>query len=128
MNIITQFFKKAASNPDVLRDNINRDLIRREAAVGKTVFGPVPKGHEREFFRIDKATWIWQESWTENGNKQTKVTKYVIRDKEIIKSINGGLYQSVSLEEAENFEGAVHLYVERVKKEVYQSISKPAAA
>ncbi len=29
------------------------DLIRHEAKIGGTIFGPVPKGHRREFFCLD---------------------------------------------------------------------------
>ncbi len=122
MNIFTQFFNKAAKDPDSVRSQVKRDLIRREAAIGREVFGPIPVGHAREFFRVDRGTWIWQETWRDaSGIKQSRHTKYSVRERDILKSVNSGSYQSLSLEEAKNFEAAAREYVLRVSKEVYQS-------
>lgn len=122
MNIFTQFFTKAQSDPEKVRQDIRRDLIRREAQIGKKLFGPIPKGRDREFFRIDKHTWIWQESWTENGQKQTRNTKYMVRDRDVVKAINGSAYEQASLEEVKNLQAAIHAYVERAQKEIYTSV------
>jgi len=127
MNIFTHFFKRTQKDPEALRQEINRDLLRREAAVGKSIFGPVQHGRSREFFRVDTGTWVWQETWKHNGKSVTKITKYNIRAKEVVKSINGGAYQSVTLEEAKNLEKAIHVYVKRVKKEVYK-VADPSPA
>jgi hypothetical protein len=121
MNIFTQFFKKKNTSDDT-KSRIRRDLIRQEAAVGRHVFGPIPEGHSREFFRVDKGTWVWQESWIDDNRlKQERHTKYVVRDKDIVKSVNNGSYERVTIAEAENFEAAVHEYVSRVDKEVYKN-------
>lgn len=119
MNIFTQLFSKAQSNPAELKQRIRQDLLRREARVGKLVFGPIPKGHTREFFRIDAKTWIWQESWMENGKRVSRETKYVVRARDVIKSINGSAYQKTTIAEAKNLEAAIKTYVARVKKDVY---------
>ena len=124
MNIFTQFFQKARSNPEELEQNIRRDLIRREARIGREVFGPIPAGRSREFFRIDKKTWIWQESWRENGSQRTNNTKYMVRERDIVKSVNGAPYQKVGLEEAKNLEAAIHTYVARVKHHIYDPVLK----
>jgi hypothetical protein len=121
MNIFTQFFKKKNIS-DNTKIRIRRDLIRQEAVVGRHVFGSIPEGHSREFFRVDKGTWVWQESWIDgNRLKHERHTKYVVRDKDIVKSVNNGSYERVTIEEAENFEAAVHEYVARVDKEVYKN-------
>jgi hypothetical protein len=119
MSIFTALFAKQSGSKD-FEQRVRRDLLRREAAIGKTIFGPVPKGHNREFFRIDAKTWIWQETWLEKNKRVTRETKYVIRERDIIKSVNGGAYQKTSLEEAENLHTAIQTYATRVKKELYQ--------
>ena len=122
MNIFTQFFKKKGLDSSDIRARVRRDLIRQEAIIGRQVFGPIPEGHKREFFRVDKGTWVWQESWIDdNRQKQQRHTKYVLRDNDIVKSVNSGSYERVSIEEAKNFEAAVHDYVKRVDKEVYKN-------
>ena len=40
-----------------------RDLLRQESKIGANLFGPIPKGHRRDFFCLDEATWIWHEEW-----------------------------------------------------------------
>jgi len=63
-----------------------RQLMRREAEMGGHVFGPVPEGRRREFFCLDKNTWIWHEEWTDtNGNRQSKTTRYDVRPTGILK-------------------------------------------
>lgn len=123
MNIFTQLFNKTQDNTEVLEARIRQDLLRREAKVGKNVFGPVPKGRSRDFFRIDSSTWIWQERWKENGSTYIKNTKYLLRERDIVKSINNSAYQRVSLEEAKNLHDAIHVYAERVKKEIYSAVT-----
>jgi hypothetical protein len=125
MNIFTQYFNKSSKKSESLESVIRRDLIRREAKIGKEIFGPIQKGHDREFFRLDKQTWIWQETWIDNGSKKSKITKYMIRERDIVKSIDGSAYQKVSLKEAKHLESAIKIYVSRVKKYVY-GIPEPA--
>jgi hypothetical protein len=123
MNIFTQFFSKSAQDSEARYQDITRDLIRRESMIGKEIFGPVPAGGSREFFHLDKHTWVWVETWTDRASrtKKTRTTKYMIKPTEIIKSVNGSHYERVTLEEAKRFEHAVHIYVKRVQKEVYGS-------
>jgi hypothetical protein len=44
-----------------------RKLIRREAKIGGTIFGPVPAGHRREFFCLDEHSWVWHEEWIDKA-------------------------------------------------------------
>ncbi len=118
MNIFTRFFSNYFAKPDSPQE-IERELIRREAEIGRTVFGPVPKGVKREFFCLDRDTWIWQE--TANGRMRT--TKYKIKKSEIIKSVDGSQYERVHLEEAQRFAEATKTYNDRVKRELYDKLS-----
>jgi len=100
-----------------------RNLIRREAKLGGELFGTVPKGHRREFFCLDRSTWVWHEEWTDNNKvKHTRTTRYDIRPNGILKSQNNGHYQQVSTEEARNFYEAVKIYRTRVKTELYNFV------
>jgi hypothetical protein len=122
MNIFTQFFKKNYKDEDQRKAEIIRDLLQREAEIGGRLFGPLPKGSSRKFFRLEKNTWIWVENWQQNGKQYTKTTKYLIKPTELLKSTDGGHYQRTSLQEAKNFEQAVYSYVEQVDKKIYGNI------
>ena len=99
-----------------------RSLLRHEAKVGGTVFGPIPAGRRREFFCLDEHTWVWHEEWRdENGQTRIQTTRYDVRPDGILKSQNGH-YQKVTTAEALRFQKAAHLYVERVKHEVYAAV------
>jgi hypothetical protein len=89
-------------------------LIRGEAKIGGQLFGPVPKGHRREFFCLDEHTWIWHEEWSEQGHQQIVTTRYVIRPSGVIKTQDGQTYKMLSTTEARNLQKAAHLYYDRV--------------
>ena len=118
MNIFTQFFKK--TNSAERKQAILQDLMRRESELTKDIFGPVPAGRKREFFCLDEHTWIWYEEWTdESGQRRQVTTRYSVRQKEILKSQNGGPYHRLNIEEAGNFNKAVQTYHQRVKAHLY---------
>ncbi len=97
-----------------------RNLIRREAQIGGTLFGPVPAGGRREFFCLDDRTWVWHEEWVDaSGKRQTKTTRYDIRPNGILKAQDGQPYQPVSLQEAKHLQQAARLYEQRVRGEMY---------
>jgi hypothetical protein len=121
MNIFTQYFSKNSKNNDRKYAEITRDLLRREAVIGGQMFGPLPKGASRQFFQLEKHTWVWVEQWTIKGQRHTKTTKYLVKPAELLKSVNGGHYERTSLQEAKNFESAVHLYVESVDSKMYSN-------
>lgn len=99
-----------------------RKLIRREAQIGGELFGPLPKGHRREFFCLDKHTWVWHEEWTDkNGQHQIKTTRYDVRPNQIVKSQNGH-YTHIGEAEARRLQEAARLYKQRVKAEIYKDI------
>ena len=96
-----------------------RDLIRREAKIGGQLFGPIPKGHHREFFCLDERTWVWHEEWYDiNGTLHTKTTRYEVHTNKILKVQNGEFYQ-VDKDEAINLYKATQLYNQRIRTEIY---------
>lgn len=98
---------------------VYRSLMRREAQLGGTLFGDVPKGTKREFFCLDETTWIWHEEWTDKDGRHVVNTRYDIRPTGILKAQNGQGYHMVSLQEARNLVAAIKTYIERSKQEVY---------
>ncbi len=97
-----------------------RNLIRREARIGGKLFGPVPKNRRREFFCLDEHTWIWHEEWIEqSGSTRIVTTQYSVRPDGVLKSQNGGHYQSVKPSEARHLLKAAKAYTERVNQELY---------
>lgn len=106
---------KFRANDHTRRSNDYSNLIRQEAKIGGRLFGPVPTGHQREFFCLDDRTWIWHEQWTDTyGNVQSIQTRYEMRSDGVLKIQNGQQYQSLTQEEAINLFRAIRLYVQRV--------------
>jgi len=97
-----------------------RELIRREAAIGGQLFGPIGKNGRREFFCLDEHTWVWHEEWEdENGKRHMVTTRYDVRPQGIFKAQDGQPYQPLSFQEAQNFYNATKIYDRRVKNEIY---------
>ena len=120
---LSKLFTNAKSKNDASIQKetaIHRNLLRREAQIGGTLFGPVPKGGKREFFCLDESTWVWHEEWIDmNGQRHTKNTRFDVRPTGILKAQNGHGYHMVGAEEATNLVQAIELYVTRVREEVY---------
>lgn len=96
------------------------NLLRHEAKIGGTVFGPIPAGIRREFFCLDEHTWVWHEEWNgQNGQRQVRTTRYDVRPGGVLKSQNGNHYQAVSASEANRLAQAAKLYRDKVSKEIY---------
>jgi len=99
-----------------------RNLIRREAKIGGKIFGPIPKGHKREFFCLDRHSWVWHEEWIDKNNvRHVQTTRYDVRPSAIIKMQEGIGYTALSLTEAKHFAEAVKIYHHLVTSE-YNSI------
>lgn len=98
-----------------------RDLLRMESAIGRELFGPVPRGHQREFFCLDERTWIWYEHWTDTqtGAPQEQTTRYEVHSNGVIKIQEGQPYKILEGAELKNLERAVRIYHQRVMLEVY---------
>src|ERR1700741_1173537 len=105
------------------RANLYRNLIRHEAKIGGELFGAVPADRRREFFCLDKHTWVWHEEWRDNrGETHVQTTRYDVRPSGILKSQNGR-YEPVSLPEARRLRAAARTYLTRVSKEIYGAVS-----
>lgn len=99
-----------------------RELLHRESKIGSGLFGPIPKGHRREFFCLDESTWIWHEEWKdEKGVERRSTTRYEVHPNGILKVTDGPRYQFIEGEELDNLVSATRLYYEQVAREVYSS-------
>lgn len=102
------------------RARLRHQQMLHEAKIGGTLFGDAPAGHRREFFCLDKHTWVWHEEWAdESGRQHIVTTRYDVRPDGILKSQNGNHYQRVSLQEAKHLAQAAKIYTQRVRSEVY---------
>ena len=100
-----------------------RGLIQLESEVGRELFGPIPAGHRREFFCLDRHTWIWFEEWVDPQTKkrQEVTTRYEIHPNGILKVQENRPYHPVEGEELKNFMLAIRMYHEKVSREVYKT-------
>lgn len=106
----------------------NKEYIAREAAVGARLLGPIPSGHNREFFCLDQHTWIWHESWKDqNGKHQEFTVNYEVDPSGILKRVNGGSYSLLKGEELKRFNRAIRAYHSEVLRVVYNK-QAPALA
>lgn len=109
------------TSPEDRQVDLYRNLIRHEARIGGTLFGPVPKGGRREFFCLDERTWVWHEEWIDKstGQMRSKTTRYDVRPDGILKAQEGQSYQYVSQHEAKHLYQAAKIYDQRVHAELY---------
>jgi len=98
------------------RAELNKALIHYEAKIGGQLFGPVPAGTRREFFCLDKHTWVWHEEWTDKqtGKQHVMTTRYDVRPNGVLKSQGGQSYQKIGGQEAINFYNVAEMYARRV--------------
>ena len=104
-----------------LRKLSQRELIQLESEIGATLFGPIPKGHHRQFFNLDRTTCIWYEEWIDHlGKKKSTTTRYEIHDQGILKVQEGARYNFIEGQEFENFIMSTRMYYEKVARELYK--------
>jgi hypothetical protein len=98
-----------------------RSLMRKEAQVGSSVFGPVPAGHSRNFFCLDEITWIWSEQWYDSATKshQHMLVRYEFQSRGVLKTVNDVACGYVEGRELKNLVNAIESYTEKVASEVY---------
>ena len=97
------------------------DKINAESELGRTIFGPIPAGHQREFFEHKKNVWIWHESWLESGQMQEITLRYEVRPDGVFKKANGSAYYKIEGEELSNFVAAARKYLSLIKTELYHA-------
>ena len=112
-------------NDQVQKAETEKKLIKFESSIGRHMFGPIPEGHERDFFCLDPYNWIWNEAWKdETGNRVTLMTRYTIQPTGgVIKSQNGNTHRLVDDQEATNLYFAIKKYVAEVYSEYNQMLA-----
>ena len=96
------------------------DLINAESALGRTLFGPIPAGHQREFFMNKNNVWIWHESWSDEfAGPQEIMIRYEVRPTGVYKKPLNGVYEKLEGNELENFRKAAKNYLNLVKTQLY---------
>lgn len=124
MNLLPRFTDNGARQAKAYRQ-----LLREEARMGGELFGPVPAGHRREFFCLDRHTWVWHEEWIdERGMPKTLTTRYDIRPQGILKSQGTNSYQLVHGAELRNFYQAARLFRDNVYAQLVSASQQPAYA
>lgn len=107
------------------RAQFKKALIHFEAKIGGQLFGYVPAERRREFFCLDRHTWVWHEEWTDqSGQRQAVTTRYDVRPSGVLKSQGHMSYRPLTREEDQNFRKAVHLYGERIETEYRRMLSQ----
>ena len=98
------------------RAKLCREFIRREAAIGGQLFGPIPASRRREFVCLNKHTWVWHEEWADEHNVwHMSTTRYDVRADGIYKLQGDGIHRRVADREAQHLRAAALLYNEQVQ-------------
>jgi hypothetical protein len=109
-----------------------RELIQRESEIGGHLFGHVPNGHHRQFFNLDRTTWVWYEEWkNDDGTTQSTTTRYEVHKNGVLKVQEGSQYYYIEGQELNNFVTATRMYYDQVTRGVYNrdpATGKPIAA
>lgn len=95
------------------------DKINAESELGRTIFGPIPAGHQREFFEHKKNLWIWHESWLDSGVEQSVTIRYEVRPDGVFKKTGTSPYFKLEGAELQNFLAATRKYLELIKTQLY---------
>lgn len=118
--MLSRLFKDISRQRLANKDaELYRKLLRHEAQIGGTIFGPIPAGGRREFFCLDARTWVWHEEWMDQfGQHQAKTTRYDVRPNGVLK-VQDGQYSMLSPEELNHLIDAAEVYEQRVMQELY---------
>ena len=123
MRLIPKITKQSTAQSGA---EIRSKFVRQEAKIGGELFGPIPAGHEREFFCLDERTWIWYEQWRDaKGKRQVITTRYDVRPSGVIKMQDGQPYRRLDATEALNLYKAIDQY-ERQVGSMYQQLLRAA--
>lgn len=96
------------------------ELLNAESQFGRTLFGPIPAGHQREFFHDRDNVWIWHEGWSAQGMDYRLTVRYEVRPNGVFKKIAAGKYVRLLDDELENFRRAAHAYLYLIKHNLYR--------
>ena len=96
------------------------ELINAESELGRTIFGPIPAGHQREFFMTRSNVWIWHERYQDKfGAIQEMTIRYEIRPTGVFKRAGNQDYRKIEGDKLLNFRKAARSYLELVKSKLY---------
>lgn len=95
------------------------ELINAESNLGRTLFGPIPEGHQREFFHDQQNIWIWHEAWQDAEHSHSVTTRYEVRPTGVFKRAGRANYIQLKGDELKNFRHAAHAYLKIVKEKLY---------
>jgi len=115
---------RRARKEAIRRAQLQRELIRREAAIGGQLFGKVPQGVKREFVCLNQTTWLWHEEQIgPDGRIISSTTRYDVREGGVIYRMQAGYpYEKVSELEAAHLRQAAMLYNKTVRQELYGQV------
>lgn len=117
---LKELLKKSLSFENYTNKLTYDDLINAESALGRTLFGPIPAGHQREFFKNKGNTWIWHEGWTDTaGMAQNLTIRYEVRPDGVFKKTPNAAYQKIEGDELNNFIAAARSYYSLVEAKLY---------
>ena len=110
-----------AGNSRLYSNRLSHDeLINAESAIGRTIFGPIPEGHQREFFEYKRNVWIWHEGFLDpQGVMQEMTVRYEVRPNGVYKRPSDGYYRRIDGIELDNFRKAAKLYLKLIKEKLY---------
>ena len=126
MSLIQKALELLTGNPSPksrpLKGLTERQLIELESEIGRELFGPIPAGHQRDFFCLDDHTWVWYEEWTDvaSGQKRSTTTRYEVHQNGILKAQDGTTYKFIEGQELRNLALAVRLYYEQTMRQIYK--------
>ena len=96
------------------------NLINAESELGRTLFGPIPEGHQWEFFEHKKNVWIWHDGWFDEVGKMHGTTiRYEVKPEGVFKKVAGEPYIRIDGEELDNFRNAAKMYLNLIKENLY---------
>ncbi len=111
------YLLKNTNNPKIKLSR-ERKLIKFESTFGRKLFGKIDQNRQREFFCLDYDTWVWYEKIRlSDGSIKENSIKYLLRERDILKSLNGELYSVVSKDETKNLLTAIKEYVKIIQNE-----------
>ncbi len=112
--------KRKLKHPKYSNKFSYEDLVNAESALGRTLFGPIPEGHRREFFESRRNVWIWHESFVNQAGRVEEMTvRYEVRPTGVFKKPVGGSYERLTGAELDNFRKAASSYLNLVKSKLY---------
>lgn len=116
MRMLNHFVRQRAEQR---RAEAYRALLHHEAKIGGSLFGPISKDRRREFFCLDRHTWVWHEEWNDpDGQRRVVTTRYDVRPGGVLKSQGANTYQRLTREELLNLYQAARLYYQRIGGEL----------